>query len=39
LILAALERTDWNQKRAAQLLSVNSTTLNEKLKRLKIKPH
>ncbi len=39
LILAALERTDWNQKRAAQLLSVNATTLNEKLKRLKIKPH
>jgi DNA-binding NtrC family response regulator len=38
LILGALERTDWNQKRAAQLLSVNATTLNEKLKRFKIKP-
>jgi DNA-binding NtrC family response regulator len=37
LILAALERTDWNQKKAAQLLSVNATTLSEKLKRLKIK--
>jgi DNA-binding NtrC family response regulator len=29
LILAALERSDWNQKRAAQFLSVNATTLNE----------
>ena len=37
LILAALERTGWNQKKAAQMLSVNATTLNEKLKRLKIK--
>ena len=37
LIMAALERTGWNQKKAAQLLSVNATTLNEKLKRLKIK--
>jgi two-component system response regulator PilR (NtrC family) len=37
LILAALERSDWNQKRAAQFLSVNATTLNEKLKRFKIK--
>ncbi len=37
LILAALENTDWNQKKAAQLLSVNATTLSEKLKRLKIK--
>ncbi len=39
LILAALEKTDWNQKRAAELLSVNATTLSEKLKRLRIKPH
>ena len=39
LILAALEKTDWNQKKAAQLLSVNATTLSEKLKRLKIKTH
>jgi DNA-binding NtrC family response regulator len=37
LIMAALERSDWNQKRAAQFLSVNATTLNEKLKRFKIK--
>ena len=37
LILAALEKTGWNQKKAAQILSVNATTLNEKLKRLKIK--
>jgi DNA-binding NtrC family response regulator len=37
LILAALEKTNWNQKKAAQLLSVNATTLSEKLKRLKIK--
>ncbi len=38
LILAALQKTDWNQKKAADLLSVNATTLSEKLKRLKIKP-
>ena len=38
LILAALDHTDWNQKRAAELLSVNATTLSEKLKRLRIKP-
>ena len=37
LILAALERTNGNQKKAAELLSVNATTLSEKLKRLKIK--
>ena len=37
LILDALEKADRNQKRAAQILSVNATTLNEKLKRLKIK--
>jgi DNA-binding NtrC family response regulator len=37
LILAALEKTDWNQKKAAQLLSVNATTLSEKLKRFRIK--
>ncbi len=37
LILAALEKTDWNQKKAAQMLSVNTTTLSEKLKRLRIK--
>ncbi len=37
LIVAALEKTDWNQKKAAQLLAVNATTLSEKLKRLRIK--
>lgn len=36
LILEALRKTDWNQKRAAELLKVNPTTLNEKLKRLDI---
>lgn len=36
LILAALEKCEWNQKRAARLLRVNPTTLNEKLKRLGI---
>ncbi len=38
LIMDALEKTDWNQKKAADLLSVNATTLSEKLKRLRIKP-
>ena len=37
IILAALEKTDWNQKKAAQLLSVNATTLSEKMKRFKIR--
>ena len=37
IIVAALEKTDWNQKKAAQLLSVNATTLSEKLKRFKIR--
>jgi DNA-binding NtrC family response regulator len=37
IILAALEKTDWNQKKAAHLLSVNATTLSEKLKRFKIR--
>ena len=37
LLLAALERTDWNQKKAAELLSVNTTTLSEKLKRFGIR--
>lgn len=37
LILTALQKVDWNQKKAASLLRVNPTTLNEKLKRLKIK--
>jgi len=37
IILAALEKTKGNQKKAAQLLSVNPTTLCEKLKRLGIR--
>ncbi len=37
LIRSALEQTNWNQKKAAELLSLNATTLNEKIKRLKIK--
>jgi transcriptional regulator with PAS, ATPase and Fis domain len=37
ILLAALEKTGWNQKKASQLLSVNATTLSEKLKRLKIR--
>lgn len=37
IILAALEKTDWNQKKAAQMLSVNTTTLSEKLKRFGIR--
>jgi DNA-binding NtrC family response regulator len=39
IILAALEKTGWNQRKAAQILSVNATTLSEKLKRFKIKEH
>jgi DNA-binding NtrC family response regulator len=37
LILDALDKTDWNQKKAAKMLSVNATTLSEKLKRFKIR--
>jgi len=33
LIRQALERTNWNKKRAAQLLGLNRTTLVEMLKR------
>ncbi len=36
MILTALTKSDWNQKKAAGLLRVNPTTLNEKLKRLNI---
>ncbi len=36
LILTALKKCDWNQKKAAGMLRVNPTTLNEKLKRLDI---
>jgi len=38
LIVQALRKTNGNQKRAAQLLQLNATTLNEKLKRLDINP-
>jgi DNA-binding NtrC family response regulator len=37
IILEALEKTDWNQKKAAEMLSVNTTTLSEKLKRFRIR--
>lgn len=37
LILAALERSGGSQKRAAQSLGLNATTLNEKIKRLGIR--
>ena len=37
IILAALKRTGGNQKRAAELLEVNATTLSEKLKRFGIR--
>lgn len=33
LILQALDRTDWNKNRAASLLSMNRTTLVEKIKK------
>jgi transcriptional regulator with PAS, ATPase and Fis domain len=37
VIMRALEQTEWSQKKAASLLRVNRSTLNEKLKRLNIK--
>lgn len=37
LILTALQKADWSQKRAASLLRMKRSTLNEKLKRLHIK--
>jgi len=37
LILTALQKADWSQKRAASLLRMKRSTLNEKLKRLQIK--
>ncbi len=37
LILNALQKADWSQKRAASLLRMKRSTLNEKLKRLQIK--
>ena len=37
LIMTALHKADWSQKKAASLLRINRSTLNEKLKRLQIK--
>ena len=37
IIMKALQTTRWHQKKAAVLLGVNPTTLNEKIKRMKIK--
>lgn len=37
LILTALQKADWSQKRAASLLRMKRSTLNEKLKRFQIK--
>ena len=37
LILLALERANWNQRKAASLLKVKPTTLNAKLKRLQVR--
>ncbi len=37
LIMTALHNSDWSQKKAASLLRINRSTLNEKLKRLQIK--
>jgi DNA-binding NtrC family response regulator len=37
IILAALEKSGWNQKKASQMLAVNATTLSEKLKRFGIR--
>ena len=38
LISQALSRTDWNKKRAAQLLDLNRTTLLEKIKKRELTP-
>ncbi len=38
LILQALELTDWNKNRAAQLLGLNRTTLLEKIKKKGLRP-
>ncbi len=38
LILQALEQTDWNKNRAAQLLGLNRTTLLEKIKKKGLDP-
>ena len=38
MILEALELTDWNKNRAAQLLGLNRTTLLEKIKKKGLQP-
>jgi DNA-binding NtrC family response regulator len=35
--MTALQKANWSQKKAASLLRINRSTLNEKLKRLHIK--
>ena len=37
LIVTALKKTNWNQKKAAGLLRMKATTLNEKVKRMNLK--
>ena len=39
LILKALERTNWNQTRAAQLLKITRDTLRYKMKKYKLQKH
>lgn len=38
IIRDALRATNWNQKRAAQVLGIKPTTLNSKIKRYEINP-
>lgn len=38
MIKTALHRTQWNQRLAARLLNLNSSTLNAKVKQYDIKP-
>lgn len=38
MIKTALHRTQWNQRLAARLLNLNSSTLNAKVKRYDIRP-
>ena len=38
MILQALEHTQWNKNRAAQLLGLNRTTLLEKIKKKSLRP-
>jgi len=38
LLLSALQRFDWNKNQAASFLSMNRTTLVEKIKKKGLKP-